>query len=235
MAEEHVQRRLAAILAADVVGYSRLMGEDEEGTLATLEFERSRRMYRIAVPAAAALVMGITMVQPAYTAGSHAGEHDAVPEIEATLETMREEHEAHEHAHDFEAIETLSPGDMELLHDAMTDFGLAMPAMDPRRGREIFLKEGCIVCHQVNGVGGEIGPSLNAADMPVPMNTFEFAARMWRGAAAMIQMQEDLFGGQIDITGQDLADLVAFAHDEEVQQELSSDDIPLIFRAFMEQ
>ena len=31
-----VQRRLAAILAADVVGYSRLMGEDEEGTLATL-------------------------------------------------------------------------------------------------------------------------------------------------------------------------------------------------------
>ncbi len=34
MAEERVQRRLAAILAADVVGYSRLMGEDEEGTRA---------------------------------------------------------------------------------------------------------------------------------------------------------------------------------------------------------
>ena len=31
-----VQRRLAAILAADVAGYSRLMGEDEEGTLAIL-------------------------------------------------------------------------------------------------------------------------------------------------------------------------------------------------------
>ena len=31
-----MERRLAAILAADVVGYSRLMGEDEEGTLATL-------------------------------------------------------------------------------------------------------------------------------------------------------------------------------------------------------
>ena len=36
MAEDPVQRRLAAILAADVVGYSRLMGEDEEGTLAAL-------------------------------------------------------------------------------------------------------------------------------------------------------------------------------------------------------
>src|SRR5437870_11250871 len=32
-----VQRRLAAILAADVAGYSRLMGEDEEGTLAALK------------------------------------------------------------------------------------------------------------------------------------------------------------------------------------------------------
>ena len=31
-----MERRLAAILAADVVGYSRLMGEDEEGTLSAL-------------------------------------------------------------------------------------------------------------------------------------------------------------------------------------------------------
>src|ERR1700756_4109486 len=37
MAEERVQRRLAAILAADVAGYSRLMGADEEGTLAALK------------------------------------------------------------------------------------------------------------------------------------------------------------------------------------------------------
>src|SRR5438105_14713789 len=37
MAEEKVQRRLAAILAADVAGYSRLMGMDEEGTLAALK------------------------------------------------------------------------------------------------------------------------------------------------------------------------------------------------------
>lgn len=33
----HVERRLAAILVADVVGYSRLMGADEEGTLARLK------------------------------------------------------------------------------------------------------------------------------------------------------------------------------------------------------
>jgi adenylate cyclase len=37
MAEERVQRHLAAILAADVVGYSRLMGLDETGTLERLK------------------------------------------------------------------------------------------------------------------------------------------------------------------------------------------------------
>jgi adenylate cyclase len=36
MAEEHAQRRLAAIMAADVVGYSRLIEADEEGTRASL-------------------------------------------------------------------------------------------------------------------------------------------------------------------------------------------------------
>ena len=40
MAEERVQRRLAAILAADVVGYSRLMGANEAGTLAALRAHR---------------------------------------------------------------------------------------------------------------------------------------------------------------------------------------------------
>src|SRR5271157_4064712 len=40
MPEERINRRLAAILAADVVGYSRLMGADEAGTLAALKRHR---------------------------------------------------------------------------------------------------------------------------------------------------------------------------------------------------
>ena len=40
MAPERVERKLAAILAADVAGYSRLMGADEEGTLARLRAHR---------------------------------------------------------------------------------------------------------------------------------------------------------------------------------------------------
>ena len=40
MAAPRVERRLAAILAADVAGYSRLMERDEAGTLARLKAHR---------------------------------------------------------------------------------------------------------------------------------------------------------------------------------------------------
>jgi len=38
---DRVQRKMAAILAADVAGYSRLIGEDEEATLAILKAYRA--------------------------------------------------------------------------------------------------------------------------------------------------------------------------------------------------
>jgi adenylate cyclase len=38
--EDHVERKLTAILAADIGGYSRLMAADEEGTLAALKSHR---------------------------------------------------------------------------------------------------------------------------------------------------------------------------------------------------
>src|SRR5580692_5819458 len=41
MTAARVERRLAAILAADVAGYSRLMGADEEGTLGRLKSLRA--------------------------------------------------------------------------------------------------------------------------------------------------------------------------------------------------
>ena len=41
MAEQNVTRRLAAILAADMVGYSRLMGADEQGTVTRQKAHRA--------------------------------------------------------------------------------------------------------------------------------------------------------------------------------------------------
>jgi adenylate cyclase len=40
MSGQRVERRLAAILAADVAGYSRLLGQDEAGTLTRLRSHR---------------------------------------------------------------------------------------------------------------------------------------------------------------------------------------------------
>ena len=37
LTDKRVERRLAAVMAADVAGYSRLMGADEEGTLGNLK------------------------------------------------------------------------------------------------------------------------------------------------------------------------------------------------------
>ena len=50
MTENHVQRRLAAIAMADVVSYSRMMGEDEAGTLAAV----TRRIETIIKPVVSA-------------------------------------------------------------------------------------------------------------------------------------------------------------------------------------
>jgi adenylate cyclase len=47
MPEGRVQRRLSAIMSADVVGYSRLMAEDEAGTLAALKDMRATLIDRL--------------------------------------------------------------------------------------------------------------------------------------------------------------------------------------------
>lgn len=104
--------------------------------------------------------------------------------------------------------------------------GLVMPVMDPVRGKKLFASTGCVVCHSINGVGGNDAPKLDAATMAPMMNPFEFFAKMWRGAAPMIAMQQEEIGHQIEFSGQDLADIVAFAHNRQVQKTFSAADIP---------
>ena len=171
---------------------------------------------------------------PAWADDGHA--HAGAPvDEQQMLEQMKKMHGGHEHAHDFAAMEALSHQEMGRIMGLMMDIGLALPPMDSKRGCTLFVDKGCVVCHVVNGVGGEVGPSLDAADLPPTMNAFEFSARMWRGAPAMVQMQEDLMGGAISLTGEELADLVAFAHDEAEQKELTAAQIPERYRKLIEQ
>lgn len=117
----------------------------------------------------------------------------------------------------------------EMGHDQMASRSgpqLIMPMMNSTRGRLLFASKGCVTCHSINGIGGEDAPSLDAHSMMDLMNPFDFAARMWRGAASMIAMQEEAFGEQIEFTGAELADIIAFVHDDEEQHKFSESDIP---------
>ncbi len=130
-------------------------------------------------------------------------------------------------------------GSSSQLADAMTgpggrSIGLIMESMDSARGRKLFASKGCVVCHSVNGVGGEDAPPLDAANMPSPMNPFDFAANMWRGAEAMIYAQQEELGEKIDFTGGELADIIAFVHDPVEQKKFSEADIPASISGLME-
>jgi len=188
------------------------------------------RKAATALAAGALLALGVTGL--ALAGAGHGsteaeeGHTEGAGMMPGSLDEAREMHKAHEHGHDFEAIEEMSATQMFRVMALMKDIGIATPPMDAERGREVFVQKGCVACHSVNGVGGDLGPALNAEDMPSPMNAFEFAARMWRGAQAMTALQEDLLGEVISLDGQELADLVAFAHDEEEQAKLTEDQIP---------
>ena len=58
------------------------------------------------------------------------------------------------------------------------------------------------------------------------MNPFDVAARMWHGAAAMVAMQEDELGSQIELNGDELASIIAFTHAADEQAKFSNEDIP---------
>ncbi len=103
---------------------------------------------------------------------------------------------------------------------------LAMPLMNPARGRKLFVTKGCFACHAINGVGGHDATNLDAHTMDAFMNPFDFAAKMWAMAPFMIAAQEEALGEQILFSGQDLADIIAFVHDDEEQHNFSARDIP---------
>ena len=102
---------------------------------------------------------------------------------------------------------------------------LVMPLMNSQRGKKIFVDKGCVACHAINGVGGHDAPPMDAHKMEKLMNPFDFAAKMWNHAPAMIAAQEGAFGEQIFFTGEELADIIAFIHDDEAQHGFSEKDI----------
>ncbi len=98
--------------------------------------------------------------------------------------------------------------------------------MDAARGRALFVEKGCVLCHAVNGVGGRAGPPLDAAPSDSPADPVAFAARIWRGAPAMVELQSLELGYVINLSPEDIRHLAAFAGDAAAQSLLSKEDLP---------
>ena len=103
---------------------------------------------------------------------------------------------------------------------------LAMPMMNAERGMSLFASKGCVACHAVNGIGGHDATNLDAHSMEQLMNPFDFVAKMWRMAPAMIYAQQEVYGDQILFTGEEIADIIAFVHDDEQQHKFTAAMIP---------
>lgn len=104
--------------------------------------------------------------------------------------------------------------------------GLVLPKLNAVHGKTLFIAKECVVCHSVNGVGGQDGAPLDASTMDPAMNPFEFFARMLMGMEPMLAMQQERLGHTIELTAEELGDIVAFIHDKTVQKTLSTKDIP---------
>lgn len=102
---------------------------------------------------------------------------------------------------------------------------------DPDRGRTLFVDKGCVICHAVNGAGGKAAPPLDAPFGAPALDPLDFAARMWRGAPAMIELQSVELGYTIDLTADEIGDLAAFAADRQAQKSLTADSLPESVRA----
>lgn len=103
---------------------------------------------------------------------------------------------------------------------------VAIPVIDADRGSRLFATKGCVICHAVNGVGGKAGPALDAADGNAVIDIFDFAARMWTGSFAMIELQGMELGYQLEINGEELGHISAFVYDKQTQKRFTEAKVP---------
>ncbi len=116
--------------------------------------------------------------------------------------------------------------DEEEEEGTMPEAALVIPVMNAERGRALFAEKGCVLCHSVNGIGGEDAESFDSDEFSGPINPFHIAAKMWEHAPAMIAEQEEELGAQIELEAQDLADIVAFLASPDLRKEFSEDMLP---------
>ena len=59
---------------------------------------------------------------------------------------------------------------------------------DPSTGERLFDEKGCVQCHSVRGVGGDLGPDVE--DIDVDCSATQIAGRMWNHGPKMWEIME---------------------------------------------
>lgn len=130
-----------------------------------------------------------------------------------------------------ETADTLTPDPVRTgLAEAPAPIDVTVPDPNPRRGRILFITNGCVICHQVNAVGGSAGPTLDENLEGRTLNSLDFSARMWRGARAMTALQSLELGYVIELEGEDIADLAAFVSSPDERALLTLDSVSIEMR-----
>ncbi|RMD48602.1 MAG: hypothetical protein D6832_03565 [Alphaproteobacteria bacterium] len=117
--------------------------------------------------------------------------------------------------------------------EAATGAAIVIPVMNAEHGRELFAEKGCVLCHKVNGIGGDDAESFDDEEFTGPINPFHLAAKMWEHAQPMIAEQQEELGEQIELSGQELADIVAFLASPELRAGFTEAMIPERIREAM--
>ncbi len=117
---------------------------------------------------------------------------------------------------------------------ALKSTRLAMPMMDVERGKKLFVSKGCVACHAINGVGGHDAPSMDDHTKLGLVNPFDFVAKMWNHAPAMLAAQVGAFDEPINFTGDEISDVIAFVHNDKAQHAFSETDLTAKVRKMME-
>jgi mono/diheme cytochrome c family protein len=82
------------------------------------------------------------------------------------------------------------------------------PPGDPAAGEVVFNEKRCVLCHQVGGVGGVVGPDLNRlGQTPSPI---QVATSMWNHGPAMSERLQEQGIARSTFTGAELINLIAY-------------------------
>ena len=81
------------------------------------------------------------------------------------------------------------------------------PVGDAKAGKKIFADKQCVVCHQIERVGGVFGPSL---DSVVQFGPIFFAATMWNHGPSMAEAMQARGIKRPLFSGSELRDLIAY-------------------------